>query len=164
MAQVNQNIYKYETNTYPQNPIIIYKSPCQTLRYKIISEGKYPPESKLLYTKKPKAYKIPNKYIVQTSYGKEKNQKMVTCLISYYGGKAKFRVVYSDKSADYVESKESPSAAANLYQKIIEQKIKKNLNKENQKKTSATKWNGVLLFGLQLQQIKDIREIKQVNR
>ncbi|CAG8718825.1 4090_t:CDS:2, partial [Scutellospora calospora] len=54
---------------------------------------------------------------------------------------AKFRVVYGDEDNDYVESKESPSAVANLYQK----------------------WNGILLFGLQLQQIKDIREMKQVN-
>ncbi|CAG8605215.1 9878_t:CDS:2 [Racocetra fulgida] len=73
-------------------------------------------------------------------------------------------IAYGDKPTDYVESKESPSAAANLYQKAIESKPKKNSNKENQKKTSGTKWNEILLFGLQLQQIQNIREMNQINR
>ncbi|CAG8457876.1 13577_t:CDS:2 [Dentiscutata heterogama] len=114
---------------------------------------------------KPRKYKISNNYIVHTSYGKKNNHKTVICSIYYCGKDAKFRVVYGDEYNDYVESKESPLAVANLYQKAIESKTKKkkNLNEENQKKTSSTKWNGILLFGLQLQQIKDIQEIKQIN-
>ncbi|CAG8511927.1 24961_t:CDS:2, partial [Cetraspora pellucida] len=86
---------------------------------------KYPQESKLLYTRKPGKYKIPNNYIVHTSYGKKNNQKTVICSIYYCGKDAKFRVVYGNKHNDYVESKESSSAVANLYQKAIESKTKK---------------------------------------
>ncbi|CAG8616869.1 23033_t:CDS:2 [Cetraspora pellucida] len=96
MTQTNQRKYEYETNTYLQDSVIIYKTPHRSLIYKIILEGKYPPEFKLLYIRKPGKYKIPNNYI--------------------------FRVVYGDEHNDYVEFKESPSAAANLYQKVSAQK------------------------------------------
>lgn len=80
---ISEQEYTYETNTYPQNPIIQYKNPNRNLTYKIIAEGKYPPDNKLVLTKKPFQYKIPDKYIVETTYNKKifKKQLLVQLII-----------------------------------------------------------------------------------
>ncbi|CAG8849716.1 22225_t:CDS:1, partial [Gigaspora margarita] len=48
---------------------------------------------------------------------KKNSQKTVICSIHYCKKNVRFQVAYGNKPTDYVESKESPSVAANLYQK-----------------------------------------------
>ncbi len=90
LLAISEQEYTYETNTYPQNPIIQYKNPNRNLTYKIIAEGKYPPDNKLVLTKKPFQYKIPDKYIVETTYNKKSTQKIIICSINYYQNKPIF--------------------------------------------------------------------------
>ncbi|CAG8534028.1 2289_t:CDS:2 [Scutellospora calospora] len=157
--------YEYETNTYPENPVISYKTPHRSLIYTIISEGVYPTANKLAWTKKPNPYKIPDQYIVQTSYGKKSKHTTITCTIDYIENKPHFFVKFGDSLNDFVMSDQSASCAANAYQKEIDKcqtsQIEENPPKRIKK--GITKWSGVLLFGLQLQQIKEIREKKYIH-
>ncbi|CAG8814643.1 9683_t:CDS:2, partial [Racocetra fulgida] len=173
LYEISQKEYKNETNTYPQNSTIKYKGFGQSMIYRIISEGKYPLDNKLAYTKKPFQYKIPNDYKVEATYDK-KIQKTIVCSIKYYGQKPVFRIKYGENPVKQVESDKSTSAVANAYQAAIEKKQVIPVSSVlplaeidlNQKivKNKGTKWNMTFLFGLQLQQIKEVREACQIAR
>ncbi|CAG8497504.1 2729_t:CDS:2 [Scutellospora calospora] len=163
--EISQKEYTNETNTYPQNSIIKYKGFGRSLIYRIISEGQYPSDNKLAYTKKPGQYKIPNNYKVETTYGKQ-IQKTILCSIKYHGQKPVFHIKYGENLAEQVESDKSATTAANAYQAVKSDKLPLAELNSDQKivNNKGTKWNGALLFGLQLQQIKEVREARQIAR
>ncbi|CAG8766928.1 6141_t:CDS:2, partial [Racocetra fulgida] len=165
LYEISQKEYKNETNTYPQNSTIKYKGFGQSMIYRIISEGKYPLDNKLAYTKKLFQYKIPNDYKVEATYGK-KIQKTIICSIKYYSQKPVFRIKYGENPVEQVESDKSASAVVNAYQAVISSVLLLAEIDLNQKivKNKGMKWNGTLLFGLQLQQIKEVCEACQIAR
>ncbi|RIB29633.1 hypothetical protein C2G38_2154893 [Gigaspora rosea] len=117
--------------------------------YEIIQEGYYPLSPILAYTFPPNKYKIPDKYIVKTTFGKRSNQQIIKCSINYINNKPLYHIEFEDQ---IVESKKSASEAANLYQDA--------LNKIAQLKNPYKLHE---IFGLQLQNIKKIRENKHRN-
>ncbi|CAG8498338.1 18089_t:CDS:2 [Racocetra fulgida] len=143
-----------ETDTFPQNPIIKAQTKTNSFSYEIIQEGYYPLSPILVYTFPPNKYKIPDKYIVKTIFGKRSNQQIIKCSINYINNKPLYHIEFEDQ---VVESKKSTSEAANLYKDILNKIAKlKNLIKL----CSSTRFNGIEIFGLQLQNIKKIRENK----
>ncbi|CAG8764823.1 9244_t:CDS:2 [Gigaspora rosea] len=105
-----------ETNTYPQNPIIKAQTKTYSFSYEIIQEGYYPLSPILAYTFPPNKYKIPDKYIVKTTFGKRSNQQIIKCSINYINNKPLYHIEFEDQ---IVESKKSASEAANLYQDAL---------------------------------------------
>lgn len=110
MAQIIHN--------YPQNNIIVYKTPQFTYEYEILNEGTYPSLSMLAYTKPPSSYKIPNNYIVITKWEKNKNRRTVKCSINYLDQRPIFRIDFENNGSKFVESTRSPSNAANNFIKV----------------------------------------------
>ncbi|CAG8829075.1 19406_t:CDS:1, partial [Cetraspora pellucida] len=160
-----QKAFEYETNTYPQNPVIRYKTSHRSLVYTIVSEGIYPVTNILAWTKKPNSYKVPDQYIVETNYGKKNKHTTITCSIDYIENKPHYFIRFGDGLNDFVMSDKSPSSAANAYQKEINKCKISQIEEHPKKKTkkNTTKWSGVLLFGLHLQQIKEVREKKHIH-
>ncbi|RIB08589.1 hypothetical protein C2G38_2211292 [Gigaspora rosea] len=117
-----------ETNTYPQNPII----KAQTKTYSFT------------YTFPPNKYKIPDKYIVKTNFGKRSNQQIIKCSINYINNKPLYRIEFENQ---IVESKKSASKAANLYQDALNKIAQL---KNPYKLHGSTRLNGIEIFGLQL--------------
>ncbi|CAG8701846.1 7235_t:CDS:1, partial [Cetraspora pellucida] len=101
-----------ETDTYPQNLIIKAQTKTYSFSYEIIQEGYYPLLPILAYTFLPNKYKIPDKYIVKTIFGKRSNQQIIKCSINYINNKPLYHIEFEDQ---IVESKKSASEAANLY-------------------------------------------------
>jgi hypothetical protein len=109
-----------EISTYPLDRHIIFKTTRQTWDYNIIEEGVYPPIHKLVYTKKPESFPIPNKYIVKTMHGKKKDQ--AECSIDYIDGRPLYNIQFGENMKYNVCSTSSPTGAATKY-------IKVNINK-----------------------------------
>ncbi|CAG8615927.1 9068_t:CDS:2, partial [Scutellospora calospora] len=114
----------------------------------------YPPEPDLAHTLKPNCYPIPDKYIIETTYGKDK--KTVICHINYIAKHPHYKIIFGPDEDDFICSNLSPTAAANNYLKFYNQN-KKHLNQIPEPE-SKSKMNGVHLFGLQLKQLRYIRE------
>ena len=66
-----------EIHNYPFDPIIKFKQLGCSFSYKVIKEGIYPSKSSLVYTLTPNKYQIPDDYIVETTWGRSKNQYTV---------------------------------------------------------------------------------------
>ncbi|CAG8810495.1 14613_t:CDS:2, partial [Gigaspora margarita] len=121
----------------------------------------YPPKTYLAYTLKPNAYKIPDEYIVKTTYGK-KEEKTVTCSINYIENRPHYTIKFGSNSDDFISSNHSPTTAANAYLKAYN--IKKieyeQANNPNISSMSIpnSKMNGIHLFGLHLKQLNRFRE------
>ena len=108
----------YETHTYPENPIILYKTTKHSFTYKILQEGIYPKPPILAYTQLPNKYKIPNGYIVQTSWGKKNSKIVIECSITYKQQKPVFQIKYEQEGQQYIEIGKSATGVANQYQKV----------------------------------------------
>ncbi|CAG8756780.1 42220_t:CDS:2 [Gigaspora margarita] len=104
-----------EDSSYPVDRTIKWKSSRRSFQYYIVKEGTYPCESYLAYTKKPNSYPIPDDYVVETTYGKD--EKTVTCSISYHNEKPRYKIEFGVFGEERVYSDSSPSAAANAYLK-----------------------------------------------
>ncbi|CAG8681492.1 8224_t:CDS:2, partial [Racocetra fulgida] len=107
-------------NKYSDNNPFSVKQNNTTYKYHIINEGFYPPKDKLCYTSVRShnggQYKIPDNYLVQTSWGRNKSKHIIECKIKYELNGPIFRIRFQEDSQQYIiESKESPSAAANNY-------------------------------------------------
>ncbi|CAB5096862.1 unnamed protein product [Rhizophagus irregularis] len=59
-----------EVHNYPFDPVIKFKQPGRSFSYKIIKEGTYPNKSSLVYTLPPNKYRIPDNYVVETTWVK----------------------------------------------------------------------------------------------
>ncbi|CAG8579075.1 8930_t:CDS:2 [Cetraspora pellucida] len=127
-------------NKYSKNNPFTLKQSNTNYNYHIINEGFYPSNSKIYYTlahsHSETKYKIPDNYLVQTSWGREKSQHIIECEIEYDLDGPVFRIRFNENSQHYViESKEFLTAVANNYLQ------KKNPN------TNA-KLSGIHIFGL----------------
>ncbi|CAG8766214.1 3969_t:CDS:2 [Cetraspora pellucida] len=127
-------------NKYPENNPFTLKQSNTNYNYHIINEGFYPSNSKIYYTSARSCsgtkYKIPDNYLVQTSWGRGKSWHIIECEIEYDSDGPVFRIRFNENSQNYViESKESSTAVANNYLQ------KKNPN------TNA-KLSGIHVFGL----------------
>jgi len=105
-----------ESKTYPQSSVIEAKTSSNKFTYRIIQEGIYPNNDILARTLKPNQYKIPDNYIIETTYGKSKTKKTATCFIQYKDNKPEFKIEF--QYAEIIEtiiSSSSPTDAATTY-------------------------------------------------
>ncbi|CAG8817734.1 9576_t:CDS:2, partial [Racocetra persica] len=107
-------------NKYPEDNPFSVKQNNTTYKYHIISEGIYPPKNRLCYTSARShnntRYKIPDDYLIQTSWGKGKSKHIIECEIKYELNEPIFIVRFQEDSQQYIlESKKSPSDTANKY-------------------------------------------------
>ncbi|RIB07130.1 hypothetical protein C2G38_2215361 [Gigaspora rosea] len=164
MNSNNNNVKKKEiskeNSNYPKSKIIIYKTSKRSFKYNIIEPGFYPSKTYLAYTLKPNAYKIPNEYIVETTY--EKKEKTIICSINYIDNRPHYTIKFGSNSDDFISSNYSPTAAANAYLKAYNiKKIEyKQANNPNIGSMSIpnSKMNGIHFFGLHLKQLNHFRE------
>jgi hypothetical protein len=105
-----------EIHNYPFDPIIKFKQPGRSFSYKVIKEGVYPNKSSLAYTLPPNKYRIPDDYIVETTWGKRKCT--VQCLINYSDDKPVFQIWFGKYFEYKVSSSKSTTDAANLFHKV----------------------------------------------
>ncbi|GBB86385.1 hypothetical protein RclHR1_12810001 [Rhizophagus clarus] len=126
--------YSQEITNYPQEPNILYKEEKHNFHYTILQEKVYPPDSNIKYTSGYR-YKIPDKYEVQTIWGKDENQKIVKCKIDYINNIPIFYVCFGFENQ--VKSDKSVSNTTTLLHEVI-----------IPNKTSQT--SEIFLFGLQL--------------
>ncbi|CAG8435379.1 3765_t:CDS:2 [Scutellospora calospora] len=141
-------IKTFELGNYPESPMITYKEKKniitqRSFNYFIEAEGFYPNASQLHYTSSPKKYSIPNNYSVRTSWGCGKNQQTVQCKIVYKNGSPEFQIQFGTFFENEIKSCISATTAATNYEKAI---------------NKTSRLSGILLFGLQLQTLKNIRE------
>ncbi|GBC48166.1 hypothetical protein GLOIN_2v1783827 [Rhizophagus irregularis DAOM 181602=DAOM 197198] len=147
-----------EIHNYPFDPVIKFKQQGRSFSYKIIKEGTYPNKESLVYTLPPNKYRIPNNYIVETTWGRSTNQCTVQCHINYNDGKPIFQVWFGKCFEYRVSSVKTATDASNLFHKHY----------TSQK---GTKTSGIYLFGLQLKILDKTRDrkrcahvLKQVNQ
>ncbi|PKK68697.1 hypothetical protein RhiirC2_781923 [Rhizophagus irregularis] len=126
-----------EVHNYPFDPVIKFKQPGRSFSYKIIKEGTYPNKSSLVYTLPPNKYRIPDNYVVETTWGRSTNQCTVQCIINYNDSKPVFQICFGKYFEYKVSSVKTATDAANLFHKQY----------SSQK---GTKTSGIYLFGLQL--------------
>ena len=105
-----------EIHNYPFDPIIKFKQPGRSFSYKVIKEGVYPNKSSLAYTLPPNKYRIPDDYIVETTW--EKSKCTVQCLINYSDDKPVFQIWFGKYFEYKVSSSKSTTDAANLFHKV----------------------------------------------
>jgi hypothetical protein len=113
-----------EQSKYPKDNPFSLKQNNTNYTYTIIQEGFYPSKDIICYTsarsKNGTQFKIPNNYLVQTNWGRGKSQHTVECEIEYESnGCPVFRILFEENFQQcIVESKESPTKAANEYLQV----------------------------------------------
>ena len=90
-----------ENHNYPSDPVIKFKQPGRSFSYKIIKKSTYPNKESLAYTLPPNKYRIPDDYIVETTWGRSTNQCTVQYLINYNDGKPVFQMWFG-KYFEYI--------------------------------------------------------------
>ncbi|PKY53560.1 hypothetical protein RhiirA4_547717 [Rhizophagus irregularis] len=137
-----------EIHNYPFDPIINFKKSGHSFSYKIIKEGTYPNKSLLAYTLPPNKYRIPDDYIVETTWGRSNNRCVVQCFINYIDNKPVFQIWFGKCFEHVVSSVRSATDVTNLFHKEYTS-LKK------------TKTSGIYLFGLHLKTLEMAREGKR---
>ncbi|GBC00396.1 hypothetical protein RclHR1_38400001 [Rhizophagus clarus] len=107
-----------EIHNYPFNLVIKFKQPGRSFSYKVIKEGTYPNKESLAYTLPPNKYRIPDDYIIETTWGRSTNQYTVQCFINYNDNKPVFQVWYGKCFEYRVSSVKTATDAANLFHKV----------------------------------------------
>lgn len=107
-------------NKYPENNPFSLKQNNTSYKYHIINEGFYPPKDKICHTsarsRNGMQYKIPDNYIVQTSWGRGRSKHVVECEIEYEFDGPIFKIKFEENSQLHIiKSKESPSTVSNDY-------------------------------------------------
>ncbi|GBC44604.2 hypothetical protein GLOIN_2v1778530 [Rhizophagus irregularis DAOM 181602=DAOM 197198] len=138
---------------YPENNPFLLKQNNTNYTYTIIKEGFYPSKNIICYTsarsRNGTQFKIPNKYLVQTSWGRGNLRHTIKCEIEYeLDGQPVFRIWFEKNFQQYVvESKESPTKAANEYLRSKNPNTHANLS-------------GIHVFGLNATDVEKEREKK----
>ena len=109
--------YPQEITNYPQEPNILYKEEKHNFHYTILKEGVYPSDSNIRYTSGHR-HKIPDEYEVQTTWGKNENQRTIKCKIDYINNKPTFYVYFGQNFENQVKSDKTASNAATLLHKV----------------------------------------------
>ena len=89
--------------------------------YTIIKEGFYPSNDIHRYTSahNNSQFKIPDNYLVQTSWGKGVSRHVVKCEINYVELVPVFKVYFGKNFQGFVTSTQSPLNATNSYLQVI---------------------------------------------
>ncbi|CAG8775287.1 10572_t:CDS:2, partial [Rhizophagus irregularis] len=110
--------------------------------------GTYPNKSLLAYTLPPNKYRIPDDYMVETTWGRSNNRCVVQCFINYIDNKPVFQIWFGKCFEHVVSSVRSATDVTNLFHKEYTS-LKK------------TKTSGIYLFGLHLKTLEMAREGKR---
>jgi hypothetical protein len=112
-----------ERNKYPEkNPFSLRQNNTK-YTYNIINEGYYPPKNMLCYTSNHNTgsgktqYKIPDRYLVETSWGR-KSRHTIECEIEYDSEGPVFIIRFNENYQHVIQSKESSSNIANEYLQV----------------------------------------------
>ena len=101
---------------YPASEILRLKQNNTCYIYTIIKEGFYPPSDILQYTSARSCnnsqFKIPDDYLIQTSWGKGGSRQTVQCEINYVEKVPIFKIYFGDNFQICVKSVQSASNAA----------------------------------------------------
>ncbi|PKK67697.1 hypothetical protein RhiirC2_751396 [Rhizophagus irregularis] len=140
-----ENVPK-EISDYPETDSILYTDRKRSYNYIVKQESLYPQPSILAYTQGKNKYKIPDRYCVETTWGRGKKKKTVKCFINYTEGKPLFKIMYGVNCSEEVQSNISSTTAANA--------VLRKLFPLNEKSLIS----GVHLFGIYLTTLKQARE------
>ena len=109
-------------STYPISNIITLNQNGTRYTYCIIKEGYYPQSDKLRYTSARSCnntqFKIPDNYLVQTSWGRGTSKHMIQCEINYVEKVPVFKISFGENFQANVESTQSATNAANAYLQV----------------------------------------------
>jgi hypothetical protein len=109
-----------EIHNYPHDPIIKFKQSHRSFSYNIIKEGSYPTNELIFaYTSRPGKYKIPDEYIIETTWGKGNNKCVIKCLIDYVDDKPNFQIKFGRNFENEVSSFQSATDATNLFHNVV---------------------------------------------
>ena len=90
--------------------------------YTIIKEGYYPQKDILCYTSARSynntQYKIPDNYLIQTSWGRGTSKHTIQCEINYIEKVPVFKIFFGENFQGCVESIHSATNAANAYLQV----------------------------------------------
>ncbi|RHZ51712.1 hypothetical protein Glove_475g22 [Diversispora epigaea] len=121
----------------------------------MINKGFYPSNNILKYTFSRSGdntqYKLPDQYLIHTSWGRGKSKHTIKCEINYINTLPIFKIGFGDGFQTCIESIKSATDVANKYLHI------KNSN-------TKTRLSGIHVFGLNGQELEREREKKYQSR
>lgn len=110
-----------DQSKYPEANPFSLKQNNTNYTYTIIKEGFYPKNITHFTSARSRngtQFKIPNNYLVQTSWGRGNQRHTVECEIEYESDEPVFRIWFGENFQYLVESKESPTKVANDYLQV----------------------------------------------
>jgi hypothetical protein len=109
-------------STYPASNIIILNQNGTQYTYTVIKEGYYPQNDILRYTSAHSCnntqFKIPDDYLIQTSWGRGSSKHIIQCGIIYIEKIPVFKISFGENFQASVESIHSATKAANAYLQV----------------------------------------------
>src|SRR2546423_12350645 len=113
----------YEQENYFVSPEIIYHC-YRKFKYIVIQEGVYLPVAQLHYTEAPNYFPIPDNYIIQTTWGRTSNCRIIQCSIYYAEGIPHYLICFGDNFQYQVVSAKSPfDASVELHRVSFSKKL-----------------------------------------
>lgn len=105
---------------YPASSILKIKQNNTYYTYTIIKEGFYPSNDILCYTsaRSTNQFKIPDDYVIHTSWGKGISSHIVQCEINYIDSVPVFIIRFGEGFQNYISSTTSATNAANTYLQV----------------------------------------------
>jgi hypothetical protein len=90
--------------------------------YIIIKEGYYPQNDILCYTSARSCnntqFKIPDDYLIQTSWGRGTSKHIIQCEINYIEKTPVFKILFGENFQECIESTQSATNVANAYLQV----------------------------------------------
>jgi hypothetical protein len=109
-------------STYPTSNVITLNQNGTCYTYTVIKEGYYPQNHILCYTSARSCnntqFKIPDNYLVQTSWGRGTSKHTIQCEINYMEKVPVFKILFGENFQVCVESTQSATNAANAYLQV----------------------------------------------
>ena len=109
-------------SNYPASNVIILNQNGTRYTYTIIKEGYYPQSDILHYTSARSCnntqFKIPDDYLIQTSWGRGISKHIIQCKINYIEKVPVFKILFGENFQVCVESTHSATNAANAYLQV----------------------------------------------
>src|SRR3954449_11908533 len=106
-------------SVYPASNIIILNQNGTRYIYTIIKKGYYPQNDILCYTFACSCnniqFKIPDNYLIQTSWGRSTSKHIIQCEINYIEKVPIFKILFGENFQVHVKSRQSATNAANTY-------------------------------------------------
>ncbi|GET50379.1 hypothetical protein GLOIN_2v1778530 [Rhizophagus irregularis DAOM 181602=DAOM 197198] len=141
-------------STYPASNIIVLNQNGIQYTYTIIKEGYYPQNDILCYTSARSCnntqFKIPDNYLIQTSWGRGSSKHIIQCGIIYIEKIPVFKISFGENFQASVESIHSATKAANFYLQI-------------KKPNTQARLSGVHVFCLNIEQLYENKRVYVFN-